>query len=59
MKAVNDFRITANALRKAGDIADRIADNLEDETLDAKEKEEKQDALLAEFMVQMMKIQNS
>ncbi len=52
-----DFRTMANALRKAGDIADRIQDNIEDETLDKKEKEDKQDALLAEFMVQMMKIQ--
>lgn len=52
-----DFRAMANALRKAGDIADRIQDNIEDETLDKKEKEEKEDTLLAEFMVQMMKIQ--
>ena len=58
MNKTTDFRTMANAMRKAGDIADRIADNLEDETLDKKEKEEKQDTLLAEFMVQMMKIQS-
>lgn len=36
---------------------DKLADNLEDESIGRKEQEEKQDTLLAEFMVQMMKIQ--
>lgn len=58
MKEPNDFRKMAEAMRKAADIADRIAENLEDETLDRKEKEDKEDTLLAEFMVQMMKIKN-
>lgn len=57
METTNDFREMAKALRKAGDIADKIADNLDDKTISKKEKEEKQDTLLAEFMVQMMKIQ--
>ena len=51
------FRDMGNTFRKAADIMDRLADNLEDETIDRKEQEEKQDTLLAEFMVQMMKIQ--
>ena len=59
METSNNFREMANALRKAGDIADKIADNIDDETIGDKEKEEKQDVLLMEFMVQMMKIQNS
>ena len=36
---------------------DELADNIEAEDVDKKQKEEKQDELLAKFMVQMMKIQ--
>lgn len=58
MNKPNEFREMAKGLRKAADVADRIAENIEDETLSNKEKEEKQDTLLAEFIVQMMKLQN-
>ena len=51
------FRDMANTFRKAADIMDKVADNLEDESIGRKEQEERQDTLLAEFMVQMMKIQ--
>lgn len=51
------FRGMGNTFRKAADIMDKLADNLEDESIGRKEQEEKQDTLLAEFMVQMMKIQ--
>lgn len=58
MSKPEDFRNMAKLLRKSADIAERIAENGEDETLGKEEKEEKEEQLLAEFMVQMMKIQN-
>ena len=57
MKTEN-YRDLSKAFRKAADVVDKIADNLEDNTIDAKTMEERQDGLLAEFMVQMIKIQN-
>lgn len=51
------FRDLGGAFRKAADIMDELADNIEAEDADKKQKEEKQDELLAKFMVQMMKIQ--
>lgn len=56
MKAEN-FRDLSKAFRKAADVVDKIADNLDDKSIDEKTMEERQDRLLAEFMVQMMKIQ--
>lgn len=58
MSKTNNFREMAKVLRKAGDIVDKLADNLDDESIDKREQEEKQDHLLAELMVQMMKIQH-
>ena len=46
------FRDLGGAFRKAADIMDELADNIEAEDVD-----KKQDELLAKFMVQMMKIQ--
>lgn len=51
------FRDLGEAFRKAADIMDELADNIEAEDVEKKQKEEKQDELLAQFMVQMMKIQ--
>ena len=51
------FRDLSEAFRKAADIMDELADNIEDDGMENKQKEEKQDELLAKFMVQMMKIQ--
>lgn len=51
------FRDLGEAFRKAADIMDELADNIEDDDMENKQKEEKQDELLAKFMVQMMKIQ--
>lgn len=51
------FRDLGGAFRKAADIMDELADNIETENADRKQQEEKQDELLAQFMVQMMKIQ--
>lgn len=51
------FRDLGKAFRKAADIMDELADNIEDDDMENKQKEEKQDELLAKFMVQMMKIQ--
>lgn len=56
MKAEN-FRDLSKTFRKAADVVDKIADNLDDKSIDEKTMEERQDGLLAEFMVQMMKIQ--
>lgn len=53
----NDFREMAKILRKSADIADRIQEVLDDDTLGTREREEKYDALMAELVVQMMKIQ--
>lgn len=58
MSNPNDFRTMAEAMRKAADIADHIAETIECETPDAKERAEPLDDLLAKFIVQMMKIQN-
>lgn len=51
------FRNLSGAFRKAADIMDELAENIEAEDVDMKQKEEKQDELLAQFVVQMMKIQ--
>lgn len=52
----NEYREMAKLFKKTGDILDQLADNQEDETLDAKAKEEKEEHLLGDFMVQCMKI---
>lgn len=51
------FRDLGGAFRKAADIMDELADNIEAENVDRKQQEEQQDELLAQFMVQMMKIE--
>lgn len=52
----NDFREMAKLFKKVGDTLDQLADNQEDETLDAAEREEKEERLMGEFLVQCMKI---
>lgn len=52
----NTYKELANTLRKSADILDKISD-LKESNIDKKEKEEKEEMLLAEFMVQMMKIE--
>lgn len=51
------FKDMAKALRKAGDIAENIANVMDDISLTSDEKEAKAEQLLGEFMVQMMKLQ--
>ena len=52
-----DYRNLSSELRKAADSIDRIVDNKEDEIIDSKTKQEKEDKLLAEFLVHVLKIQ--
>lgn len=56
-KETQEYREVANTFRKAADIVDKIADNLEDTQISEKEKEDKQDKLFAELIVQMAKLQ--
>lgn len=51
------FRNLSRAFEKAAVIMDKLADNIEMEGVDEKQREETQDELLAQFMVQMLKIQ--
>lgn len=51
------FRNLGEAFRKSADIMDELADNAEDKNMNRKQKEEKQVELMAQFMVQMMKIE--
>lgn len=56
MNTSKSFREMAKILRKAGDIAENIATNIEDETLSNEEREKKEEQLMGEFMVQMVKM---
>ena len=51
-----DFRELAKLFKKVGDTLDQLADNQEDKTLDAAAREEKEERLMGEFLVQCMKI---
>lgn len=52
----NKCKEMANCMRKSADILDKIAD-LEKSEIEKNQKEEKEEMLLAELMVQMMKIE--
>ncbi len=56
-KEVEDIRGMANAMRKAADAADKMADIAENEQLTYEEQEEQLETATAEFVVQMMKLQ--
>lgn len=53
---MNKIRQMATLFRESADILDEIANNQEDTTISEKEKEEKQEELLARFAVKAMKI---
>lgn len=55
-KDVQEFRDMAKDYRKMAEITDKVADTLENETLSEEEKDKKTTQLLAEMMVQAMKI---
>lgn len=52
-----EIRVMANAMRKAADAADKMADIMENEQLTDGEREEQLETATAEFVVQMMKMQ--
>lgn len=54
--SMNKIRQMATLFRESADILDEIANNQEDTTISEKEKEEKQEELLARFAVKAMKI---
>lgn len=56
MSKAEKMRKNGNRLRKAADILDKIADNMEDENLKDEEKEENQNKLMAEFIIIMYKL---
>lgn len=56
MSKAEKMRKNGNRLRKAADILDKIADNMEDENLKDEEKEENQNKLMEEFIIIMYKL---
>ncbi|MBQ8559064.1 MAG: hypothetical protein IJ439_03665 [Tyzzerella sp.] len=57
MNEGKEFRQMAESHREIADVYDKIADVIEDEALDSKEREKKQDALMGELLVKVMKMQ--
>lgn len=54
---MSDIRAVAKVLRKAADAAEKLADIGENEQLAEEEQVEQTETATAEFMVQMMKLQ--
>lgn len=54
---MSDIRAMVKVFRKAADVAEKMADIGENEQLAEEEKEEQLETATAEFMVQMIKLQ--
>lgn len=57
MNEGKEFRQLGEAFRKAADIIDSLANTVEDENMDEKQKEEKEEELIAQFLMQMLKLE--
>lgn len=58
MNTAENFRNAAEEYRKMADVLEEFADLQEDESLDAKEQEEKMEQIIGKMMLQAMKLQN-
>ena len=56
---MNKYKEFANDLREAADIIDDVVAAQEDTTLTKEQKDEKEELLLAQFLIKMRKIQNT